>query len=475
MRGGVLCMLAAALQVRAGHASTPGGCGSALDCSLNGECVGGLCHCDPPWSGGVCDVMSFAEVSFPQGYGMQPNVTTWGGGIIAEGDKYHLYVAAMTNDCPLQTWTSNSRVDHAVADSPTGPFTLKDVAIPTWSHNPAPLRLKDGSYAIYHIGSGSGSATGGKNCTPAPASEVAAGSTIHVSASLDGPWRPLSNSLGGCNNPAPWVHSNGTIFIICNGATLLRADNPAGPYSEVTKISHSGGPPGAYEDPYLYTDSRGFHLLYHVYDTKEDPTQCVTSTVSAHAYSVDGRTWRMSPRQPYTTQVAVSWAGTLTVSTRERPKLLIDGEGRKTHLVNGVCSATACPGEAPCVNCKYKHWDYTLVQPFVQTPAPPAPYPPPPPPTGCAAAAGGYQCHPGKCAGDGVSAANCGADIAEPALSCAAGDWACAAAQAAAACNATSGCGGFGLSAAWGLQRAKLFAAGAQLVDNGDWNVWLRA
>ena len=34
--------------------------------------------------------------------------------------------------------------------------------------------------------------------------------------SLDGPWEPLSpNTLGGCNNPAPWVHPrNGTIFIV---------------------------------------------------------------------------------------------------------------------------------------------------------------------------------------------------------------------------------------------------------------------
>ena len=55
-----------------------------------------------------------------------------------------------------------------------------------------------------------------QEATEAPAPATTAGSTIHVAKSLDGPWEPLSpNTLGGCNNPAPWVHPrNGTIFIV---------------------------------------------------------------------------------------------------------------------------------------------------------------------------------------------------------------------------------------------------------------------
>jgi hypothetical protein len=56
-----------------------------------------------------------------------------------------------------------------------------------------------------------------------------AGSTIHVSKSLNGPWEPLTtNTLPGCNNPAPFVHTNGSIFIICNGFSLYRADTIEG-------------------------------------------------------------------------------------------------------------------------------------------------------------------------------------------------------------------------------------------------------
>ena len=47
---------------------------------------------------------------------------------------------------------------------------------------------------------------------------------------------------------------------------------------------------------------------------------------------------------------------------------LLDSTGKKTHLFNGVCSASACPAGPPtgCVDCKYANWDYTLVQPLEQ-------------------------------------------------------------------------------------------------------------
>ena len=242
--------------------------------------------------------MSFKPVTFPQGYGMAENVTTWGGGAIFDGHQYHIYVSRMTNDCLLQTWGSNSRIDHGIADTVTGPYKFSDVAVNTWAHNAAPVTLADGSFAIFHIGSGTGSPTGGKNCTPSSepewmqteeaqaataataaesfqtfqeydranhaASDSSAGSSIHTSKSLMGPWEPLANNtLGGCNNPAPWVHRNGTIFIVCGG-DVKKSDSIEGPWEKVTSFSHSGGPAGNWEDPYLYTDKRGhFHLIYH--------------------------------------------------------------------------------------------------------------------------------------------------------------------------------------------------------------------
>lgn len=327
--------------------------------------------------------MRFKPVQPVQGYGMRPNLTSWGGGAIFDGQRYHLYVSAMTNECPLSTWRKNSRIEHAVADAAEGPYVFQDVAVNTWSHNAAPVRLHDGSFAIFHIGNGDGPAEGGENCTTpgvfdssANASfRTMAGSSIHVSSSLAGPWQALSpNTLGGCNNPAPWVHPNGTIYIVCGG-TLKRADDIHGPWTSVTTFTHAGGPAGAYEDPVLYTDKRGWHLFYHVYNTAERE-ECVDATVSAHVFSEDGYTWHASPVQPYSTQVEVEGQGPITVSTRERPKLFFDGSGQMTHLFNGVCSATQCPSDGACVLCKYAHWDYTLAQPLDLSPPTPAPFPP---------------------------------------------------------------------------------------------------
>ena len=242
-------------------------CSSDLDCSLNGVCSsGGTCSCDKPWAGAACEQMTFKPASVQPAYGTNPSVTTWGGGVIFDGKKHHLFASRMTNGCPLADWTQNSRIDHAVSSNGVeGPYEFQDVAIPTWSHNAAPITLHDGSYAIIHIGTGVGPADGGKNCsslveeegptaakhyTPPSAKwlEAAGGSTIHVSKSLDGPWEPLPTTLGGCNNPAPWVHPNGTIFVGCGGA-FKRAESLAGPFTTVASFPMSGGPEGHYEDP----------------------------------------------------------------------------------------------------------------------------------------------------------------------------------------------------------------------------------
>jgi hypothetical protein len=299
----------------------------------------------------------------------------------------------MTNDCPLLHWTTNSRIDHAVATKINGPFTFKDVAISTFSHNPAPVRLKDGLYAIFHIGNGDGPIDGGKDCTNATAavtttvsrraqnertSTSSGGSTIHISASLWGPWIPLYNhNLGNCNNPSPWVHpNNGTIYVACTDGYIRKSDSIRGPYIIISKFplspmdASNSTTPIVYEDPQLYTDQRGnYHILYHAYQRIEPSNVCENSIVSAHAYSKDGYTWYTSSTPPYTAQIKVITDNTTTTTTlasRERPKPILDSKGRMTHLVEGVCGSPNCiteeEGMKPwCVHCKYRQWDYTLV------------------------------------------------------------------------------------------------------------------
>ncbi len=139
-------------------------------------------------------------------------------------------------------------------------------------------------------------------------------------------------------------------------------------------------------------------MFWHLENSHGDRSTCVNSTVSGFAVSPDGFTWTPSPIQPYVTEVVLTSGEVVTVSTRERPKLLFDAEvsgaawvrgrlapierrswrwrwllrcrvavqGRITHLVNGVCSAPACPDWPPtgCEDCKFYAWDYTLIQPL---------------------------------------------------------------------------------------------------------------
>lgn len=204
--------------------------------------------------------------------------------------------------------------------------------------------------------------------TVAPSAGTA-GSTIHTSRTLYGPWEPVDpNPLPGCNNPAPWVHPNGTIYVVCR-PKIYRAEDLTSGWVYVADVPTHGGSGPNQEDPFLWTDTRGnWHVIFHTYDLTL-PDQCRNSTVSSHAYSSDGYNWTMHAVQPYTTQIPVGQGEYVTVSTRERPKLWFNQDGVATHLFNGVCSAPACPG-IPCVNCKTNggFWDYTLVAPLSTAP-----------------------------------------------------------------------------------------------------------
>ena len=52
-------------------------------------------------------------------------MSSWGGNVVHDPStgQYHLFAAAMTQGCNLNTWTSNSLVIHAVANSATGTGT----------------------------------------------------------------------------------------------------------------------------------------------------------------------------------------------------------------------------------------------------------------------------------------------------------------------------------------------------------------
>merc|ERR1719253_1962037 len=70
-----------------------------------------------------------------------------------------MFAADMKGHCGLNSWQGNSQISAAVsALGPEGPFSIKEnssLVLPPFSHNPTVHMAPDGTYIIFHIGSGS--------------------------------------------------------------------------------------------------------------------------------------------------------------------------------------------------------------------------------------------------------------------------------------------------------------------------------
>jgi len=408
----LLSSLLAALAVSAAAAS---GCdGSDLCCSLSGsfDAASGACACRAPWSGPNCSALDLLPAKpFPQGYGVTPNLTSWGGNaLLGDDGRYHLLVAEMVDGCLLNTWQTNSRVVHAVSDAPDGPFVRDGpAALDVWAHNPQVVAYT-GGFALFHIGLGTGghpvncsansSSVGGApehgrdglrnnarqrdlkvlgvgSAAGNAAQSNAAGSTLHLSPSLSGPWTPvLEGYPPSCNNPAPAVHpTNGTWFLICDSQLLYRLDGvapfaaPVGQWTQVAALTPTPGRvPGSYEDAFLFFDTQippNWHVLFHIWTSITNITTCTNSTVSGLAFSRDGLHWLFSESEPYTNVVAFADGSELVVPTRERPKILFDPVTRAPkYLFNGAAGGWTSCFPAWCSHCKQNVWDFTLIVPI---------------------------------------------------------------------------------------------------------------
>ena len=366
-------------------------CTTDDDCSLNGVCTSGSCKCYLAWTGATCGFLSFQPGPAINGYGNSPRVNAWGGNSVFFDGEYHLYVSEMCNNCSLADWWRNSQIVHAVASSPFGPYTRKDVALSAFAHEPQVSfsYLANGTpqFALWHVGSGYPGSGGSapNNCTrdalAEGSAEVRVGdarSQLHVSSSPDGPWTPVLG-VPSCNNPSQALHPNGTWYLLCNNQTNQRETNgtlfsaPAitGPYKVA---GHVAGPlPDANvpEDGFLFIDARGhWHVFYHTYTWPglgcANPPDCDPTSISGHSFSRDGLSWTVSPLQPYFNIANFSDGTALQMSTRERPHLIFAEDGRTPlALSNGICPVAHCPPQG-AVQCKISNNNptYLLIAPL---------------------------------------------------------------------------------------------------------------
>jgi len=422
----VLCLADTAMTTAELAASGPGvappgnRCLSDLNCSLNGVCNTdtGVCACDRPWRGVNCAKLGMLPAKPAAGYGQVTGpmrVSSWGGNVLQgrgiDNGTWHLLVAEMVGErCGLHVWGNQSSVVHATATDPQGPYTRQGLAVAHQAHNPGTVFV-DGHYYMFHIGSGCNNYPAkdcnetwngtwpyhglamGKTTALSTASALTrgprdllapfkcTGSVLHRSRTPAGPWTPVVLAAGAnlraCNNPSPYVHPNGTLFVLCKWF-FQTAPRPEGPYTDPIPVS-VGGPNELnisrnWEDPFLWTDRRGnFHALSHTWTAELYPA----NSISGHAYSTDGHVWFSSPIEPYNATVAFSDSTSHYFATMERPKLVFGGHDGLTplYISNGVSPVPApCTACGHCSHCKQQwsppgtgpdlDWTFTLVRPL---------------------------------------------------------------------------------------------------------------
>eukprot|EP01079_Euglenida_sp_SAG-EU17-18_P003709 gene3709-690_t len=384
-------------------AITESACTTAMECSLHGECVAGACKCDPGWAGRDCGVLKLAPTAtndVGSGAIYPPpgsNMSSWGGGVIRWGGKYHLFVSEMGGHCGLATWSSNSLIRwphsrallvswrrwdrnlhgfrtcrHAVSDTVDGSYAPAEAVMPAWSHNAMPQATRDGFIALWHIGNGTTPRPPGPTAPTAPPRPAGPRldpgpiPSVPYSSDPSGPWRqmdlkchtPEGPGLCDVDNPTPASFDNGTTLLAHRakaGFGLLSAPHWSGPYTNINttlglRDSNIPFPEGEYscEDGFLFHGPRGVHLLCHcngVYGYPWDDH-------GRHAFSADGLTWKWSDGRTFL-PVFMHPDGTNTTHiARQRPQLVFAPDGTTpTHLITGISVSSTnrpYPWQEPC-------------------------------------------------------------------------------------------------------------------------------
>jgi NADPH:quinone reductase-like Zn-dependent oxidoreductase len=402
-KGGVVGKLAINISAEiASSTAVPHGggpCTGVVDCQLNGRCIGGKCACRPSWTSGNCSVINLLPATRGVGFGSQTsNFSSWGNKIRKDPKSGKFYLAAdeIANHCGLGTWGGNSRSVMAEALNVSGPYVRKQVVVDSWSHGTWMERDPvSGRWILGHMGAGASAKKTCKVCTggitratdksaPCPLvstvpAAVQAGALIADSPL--GPWKSAGKNLINGANCEPFFAHNGTLYFACpyggpakNGTntcketaslTLSRAESLSDAlegkytYKHVAPILLLGGtnqsnPCVNWEGNNVYVDEDGYyHSLAHAYRGQptdypmpgcngrrnaSDGVSPCTAT-GGHMYSLDGKTWFVSPVAPFTSTIEFTDGVKTTFRARERSHLVFGKAGELLFLGNGMGNA----------------------------------------------------------------------------------------------------------------------------------------
>lgn len=291
----------------------------------------------------------------------------WGSSVVQGDDgKYHMFVSRFPKSLPFHPgWMVASEIVHAVSEKPEGPYAFSDVALPArgaqyWdgrsTHNPRIFKYRHKYYLIY-MGSThpfeeptyDELTLDSKWCIVGRANKRVG---LAVSDSPYGPWKRLDEPVLKTepntfysyltSNPSPVIRKDGSVLMIFKGRAhaengkysdmalgIASAPSIEGPYTVLNdkKPIFQVDGQGEAEDPFLWEDERGFHVIFKDHVARFTGER--GGGVMAH--SKDGIHWTVD-KDAKAYSRTVEWEdGKVEMQGQlERPFLLMEN-GKPTH------------------------------------------------------------------------------------------------------------------------------------------------
>ncbi|SKB54514.1 hypothetical protein SAMN05660841_01131 [Sphingobacterium nematocida] len=256
-----------------------------------------VCHCQTnPFVGKV------GPVKMDAGFSMD-DYWVWCGSVIkGEDGLYHMFASRWPKKNPFHpSWMVSSEVVRASSRTLEGPYEFQEVVLPArgaqyWdgraTHNPSITKVGD-EYVLFYMGSthpfDDPNSPDQLTLTSAFATVGRANKRIGIatSKSIKGPWarrdtpvlptKPNTFYSFLTSNPAPLVRKDGSVLVVFKG----RRYGNTFPYQSTQKIGiayaksihdpfvvlnddlplNFGSINSEFEDPFLWEDERGLHLL----------------------------------------------------------------------------------------------------------------------------------------------------------------------------------------------------------------------
>jgi sucrose-6-phosphate hydrolase SacC (GH32 family) len=283
------------------------------------------------------------------------NYNIWCGSQIKGDDgKYHLFYSRWPRALGHIAWVTHSEVARAVSDSPFGPWTHRDVALPArgtnfWdgscTHNPTIIRIGKKFYLYYMGNYGDDVVTTSLNWTHRNHQRIG----VAVADSPDGPWqrfdKPVVDISNDTNAPDALLTSNPTVAQRPDGGVLMvykavamkrpapfggpvshlvaTADSPNGPFTKHPgEVFGAKGVMFAAEDPFIW---RGADRYWAV--VKDNDGNFTHRGYSLALWeSADGFDWKLAGHSFVANPGSIRWADghEEKLTALERPQLIFE-------------------------------------------------------------------------------------------------------------------------------------------------------